>query len=95
MKTVIKIEGVEYAKIIIAYADSQHKELVDFLVEFNSMEKVNEENYLGTLFADWIIELDKLGVGFQRIMSYEYDANPDLEITLKINGDIEFRKYNN
>ncbi len=95
MKTVIKIEGVEYAKIIILYADSRHKELVDFLVEFNSMEKVNEENYLGKLFADWIIELNKLGFVFQRIMSYEYEANPDLEITLKINGDIEFRKYNN
>lgn len=91
MKTVIKMQGVGFAKILVNHEDNRHDDILNFLVKFYPMTPNFEyQKDLFVIFTDLICEVKKLDLGVSTLLPYYYGVNSDLEITLKTNGNFVF-----
>ncbi len=94
MKTVIKMQGIGFTKILLHYDDNRHDEVLDFVLKFHLMTIDFEgQRDLFVIFTNLVCELKKMDLGFLTLLPYQYTVTPDLEITLMTNGRIEFENF--
>lgn len=95
MKTVIKMQGVGFTKILLDYDNNRHDDVLDFLLEFHPLTPTFEgQRDLFAIFTNLVCELKKLDLEFLSLLPYHYGVNSDLEITLKTNGNFVFNNKN-
>ncbi len=94
MKTVIKMQGVGFSKILLNYDNNRHDDVLDFLLEFHPLTPTFEgQRDLFAIFTNLVCELKKLDLEFLSLLPYHYGVNPDLEITLMANGTIDSKNF--